>query len=264
MSAKDSGPIVFGGVPRIDFLPLEVKQRKANRRSRRSLIGLVIVVLAACLAGYAFSAYLAIQGQMSLVAEQAKTQELLEAQTEFIEAKNAADALAAATNARLVASSPEILWKAYFAELAKTMPGKATILSFAVDAQNVLELDFGGASTVPLENPRIATIEFTVRTATLPIADKVMINLRGMTGYADAAASTIQADDDGGYIMSITLNVNSEAFERRFFLMNLDGTPKDGAVVVEEEEETAEEDAAGTPTNTPTPNPTSTSTEDED
>ena len=41
---KDATALVIGGPPRIDFLPLEVKQRKENRKSRRSLITLVIVV----------------------------------------------------------------------------------------------------------------------------------------------------------------------------------------------------------------------------
>ena len=43
-NSKNAGPLVIGGEPRIDFLPVEIKERKKSRRARRSLIAWVRLV----------------------------------------------------------------------------------------------------------------------------------------------------------------------------------------------------------------------------
>src|SRR5690554_4082752 len=102
MSNKDTTGLVVGGEPRIDFLPPEVKAGKRARRTLRSLIALVLAVVVVCAGGYVFASSLAVQAQVALAEEQAKTQALLQEQSQYSEARTVAGQVSAATDARLV------------------------------------------------------------------------------------------------------------------------------------------------------------------
>ena len=211
---KDTGPLVIGGEPRIDFLPLEIKQRKEAKRSRRSLIALVILVLVICVGGYVYSAANALQAQVNLAMEQARTQELLQAQTEYAEARTVTTDIDSAKAAALVGSSTEILWKPYLKSLEGVMPDDSEVVSFTIDSQNALEL--APEVTVPLEQSRVATLTFSVATTSIARADQLTVNIKELPGFADAITTTIAGEEDV-YLVDVILHINDSVFERRLF-----------------------------------------------
>jgi len=212
---QDGATLVIGGEPRIDFLPLEIKERKKNRRSRRSLIFLVIAVVGACIVGYVFTAGLAVQAQVQLDTERARTQFLLKEQAKYSEARTVATDIDNSKAAALVGSSTEIMWKNYLRELKNVMPSNTTIVSFGIDSQNTLEL--APVVTAPLEQPRVATLTFTARTNSLARADQLTVNVKQLPGFADATTTTIAAEDDSSYMVNVIVHINDSVFERRFF-----------------------------------------------
>lgn len=214
MSNKDATGLVIGGEPRIDFLPPEVKARKHARRTRRSLIVLVILVLVACAGGYVFATSLAVQGQAALVEEQEKTSALLGEQAEYSEARTVAEQLAAVTDARLVGSATEILWKAYLAELRGTLPSGVAIIEADVDS--ISATDLVPLPTVPLETERVATLELTATAPNLASVASWLDNLKDLRGFADAWSTPAVWEGDQ-YEVDVRLNINSSAFEKRFF-----------------------------------------------
>ena len=255
MSTKNNGPLVIGGEPRIDFLPQEVKQKKLDKRSRRSLITLVLLVVAVCIAGYAFSAVNALQAQVQLDAARERTQSLLSEQTKYGEASSADTELKTAQAAALVGSATEVLWRKYLISLQGEMPRGSFITKFVVASQSALETT--PDISVPLENDRVATITFGVASPSLSSAEALLKNLEDLVGFADAAIVSAELNDTLPYYdVTVVLHVNSDVFERRLFLLDLEGNPKP----IEEAPE--EEDPTDSATGTPIPTGTPTETED--
>ncbi|MEX1079731.1 MAG: hypothetical protein WED09_11550 [Homoserinimonas sp.] len=221
-AASKSAGIVIGGEPRIDFLPPEVKARNGARRTRRSLIAVVLVVVVGCAAGYGFATTLAIQSEVKLAEEQAETQRLLAEQAKYSAVGTVSSATAAVENARIVGSATEIVWADYLAELKAALPSGATIESFVVDSQAAVEA--APEVAVPLQSSRVATVTFAVRVPTLPVVDSLLVNLRELSGFAGAVVTSITLEDDS-YLASGVLHVNADAFEKRFFDRNEAGEP---------------------------------------
>jgi hypothetical protein len=218
---NEHGPLVVGGEPRIDFLPTETKKRKEYRRQRRSLVALVIVVAVACAFGFVFSTSLAANSQATLEAEQAKTAVLLTQQKEYAEVRTVQGDIDAATSARLVGSATEILWDEYVMGLVAGLPEGSrltpgTTSSVTIDSQSTLEL--APAPDVPLQNARVASIALLVDVTDLSVGDAVIEYLKTVPATADVTTTVLSRQPESIYRMTITLNVNSEAFERRFFV----------------------------------------------
>jgi len=251
MSTKTNGPLVIGGEPRIDFLPQEVKQKKIDKRSRRSLITLVLLVVAVCIAGYAFSAVNALQAQVQLDAARERTQGLLAEQGKYAEASSADTELKTAEAAALVGSSSEILWKKFLVGLMGELPRNTWLTDFTIDGQSALETT--PDIQVPLENDRIATVTFVVATPSLTAAETLLKNIEELPGFADAAISKAEINaTNPWYNVEIVLHINSDVLERRLFKLDLEGNPKPVEEEPEEEEPTDTSTATPLPTGTPT------------
>jgi len=234
MSARNnSAGIIVGGEPRIDLLPPEIKAAKQAGKSRRLLGTLVILVVLLCGGGYAFATSLAIQSQERLVAEQARTEQLLQEQLQYAEARAAANQLAAAEDARLVASSTEILWREYLASIQGTLPEGVVITAYTVDSISAYEV--APELTVPLQQARVATLSLTASSPGLVQIDQWLVALRALRGHADSTVTAITLQEGGVYTANVTLNVNADAFEKRFFADYLPG----GAVPEESTDEAA-------------------------
>jgi len=215
-SKKDVTQLVIGGEPRIDFLPVEIKKRKENRRSRRSLILLVVVAVGVCIAGYVFSAGAALQSQIQLDAARSQTQVLLQQQGEFVEARTVASEIVAAKGAAVVGSATEIMWKKYMKEIVDVLPKDSDIKIFTVVSQTTQELT--PVSVIPLEKPRVATVSFGVETTSYALASELITALEELPGYADATATAVVGSTDSKVLVAtVVLHVNSDVFERRFF-----------------------------------------------
>jgi hypothetical protein len=226
MSAKnDRGPIIVGGEPRIDFLPPETKKRKENKRQRRSLVALVFMVLIACAVGFVFSASFAASSQAALDAERLKTGVLQREELKYVEAQTAQADIDGARNARLVGSATEIMWSDYLNGLLAGMPEGATVLEISVDSQSALELT--PVPDAPLQQPRVATLSLSLNVGDLFVARSVITYLKTVPAFADVRASSLALGQDSGYGMSVVLNINSDAFERRFFENPPADTPAD-------------------------------------
>lgn len=212
----DATGLVIGGEPRIDFLPPEVKASKEAKRTRRSMTALVLIVVAACAAGFVFSATLAGQAQGELSAAQERTQALIQEQGEYNEVRMITGQLAASANARLVGSANEIMWATYMARLVASLPAGATITKYSVEAPTFNE----GVSIPdnPLRGASVATVRFVASFPSIAAAKNALKNLEILDGYAGAWVTPISRDDDDGtYSADFTLAVNTDVLERRFF-----------------------------------------------
>ena len=249
-SKNDHGTLVVGGEPRIDFLPTETKMRKENRRQRRSLVALVFMVAVVCVLAFFFFQSIAIGSAAVLEAERARTQDLLEQQREYAEARTADAELKSATDAQLVGSATQIVWSDLVLEIINVLPEGTQFHS--ASAEGMSALDVTPIPDVLLQQPRVAQVFLQVDAVSLASADAAVLAIRDLDSFVDATAYTVTLNSDNGlYQLTITLDIGPKAYEREFFLNPL---PED------ETGETPTPTPTATPTPTPTATPTPTST----
>lgn len=215
MSRREVGAagLVVGGIPRIDLLPPEVHARLRSRTLRRGLGVLVVAVVVATGAGSALAVFSAAASAATLAAEQARTQELLAQQVEFVEVTQLANAKASIEEARLVGSSTEILWPAYVEAIRATLPPGSDLRTITVTASSPITLVAQPA--LPLQVPRVATVQLTVTAPDLATVSAWISQLPGLPGFADATLTTIERTD-AIVTVNVTMNVTEAAFANRF------------------------------------------------
>lgn len=207
--------LIIGGEPRVDLLPPEVRKERQARVVRRRLgLGVIGVLLIVVLGAGAATA-LAIQAQAQLLAEQARTGELLAEQGKYMEVRTVQQQVGLVRAAQQVGASTEINWKDYLLKVQATLPAGVTIDTVNVDSASPMAIYM--QPTAPLQGARVATVSFTAKSAMLPDVPTWLTALTTLPGYADALPDSVTLDETTGiYTVSITMHVSDAAFAQRF------------------------------------------------
>lgn len=214
MSRPAPAALQVGGPPRVDLLPPEVRARYRSRSLRRGLVGLVIAVAVLTGGGVGLATLLSITADVALAAEQQKTQELLAQQLEFVEVTQLKNESIAVEQARLVGASTEIMWPQYLNAVRATLPPGTGLAVLGVQSSSPIAVI--EQSSVPLQQPRVASIKLGVTTPDLATVGAWIAALPGLTGYADATLNSIEPGAAGGFLANVTVNITAEAFANRF------------------------------------------------
>lgn len=214
MSRQTPAGLVVGGIPRVDLLPPEVRARYRSRSLRRGLAGLVVAVAVLTGGGIAGATFLSFSAAGALAAEQARTQDLLNQQLEYVEVTQLKNESVAVEQARLVGSSTEIMWPEYLAAVKATMPPGTGLDVLGVQASSPIATI--EQSSIPLQKPRVASIKLGVSAPDLATVANWIAALPGLTGYADATLNSIEPNPGGGVVANVTVNITAEAFANRF------------------------------------------------
>ena len=242
---------IVGGAPRVDLLPPEIRLKRAQLRTRRTLrlalFGVFVVVVAACVGTLAWSSLAAA----NLAAAQAQHTTLLSQQTAYSEATNVKGSIGLIKAGQIVGDSTEIDWQGYLVDVSKTLPAGMTIDT--VDIQSATPMATYVQSVVPLQGSRVATLTFTVN---MPTADSIPLWLDGLqtlTGFVDATPSDASLVD-GHYTATVLLHIDTDAFANRFSSPAPDAsaTPTPSASASASAAATTAPTAGATPTPTPT------------
>ncbi|TFW00122.1 hypothetical protein [Orlajensenia leifsoniae] len=214
------GGLTIGGMPTVDLLPLEVRAGRKSRTLRRWLIIGVIVIFAVVALAIAAAFARNLTAQLSYAVAQERTIELTKDEAEFADVFAVKQLISTGQEAQHVVGASEIDWQAQLASIVANLPANSAISTVAIE-QGTPMAQYAQAP-IPMQNPRIATISFTVdNPGYVPSADM----LDGMTrvvGYADAqAVSVSRADETSGYKTQIVLHLDTPALTNRF-------TPKEG------------------------------------
>ena len=209
-----SGPnATVGGAPRVDLMPPEIRLRRSQLRTRRSLrlalLGVFVIVVVACAGTWAFNGLAqaalteAAAQQQGLVAEQAKYSDvtIVKASIKLIEA------------GQIVGDSSEIDWQSYLTKLQATLPTGVTLTTVTVDSATPLK---SFAQTVtPLQGGRIATLEFTASSVSLPSIPLWLDGLKTLPGFVDATPGSVTLADTS-YTANVSMHINADALANRF------------------------------------------------
>jgi glycerate-2-kinase len=212
---KSTDSLIVGGEPRVDLLPPEVRAERRAKRMRRSLaygvLGLAVVVVIAT----GGTSLLALNSQVQLAAEQARTGVLLAQQAKFLDVRKVQDQVKLIEAAQQVGASTEIDWQAYLNSVQSTLPANVTITTVKIDSASPLAIY--AQPTAPLQGARVATLSFTASSPTLPQVPVWLDALATLKGFADAVPGSVVLDTTtNAYTVNITMHINEAAFDKRF------------------------------------------------
>lgn len=213
-SKAGSSKLVIAGSPRAELLPPEVEQGIKARGLRRSLVALVVFIVVLTLVGNAGALLLSVNSALALESANARTDDLVAQQAEYVEVRQVSGMLSKATAARKEGSSTEIDWKAYFAEIQANLPEGTVITSLG--AETATPTRPFSAPSVPLQGDRIGQLNFAATSPSLPDIEVWLDGLANLTGFVDASPNSVSRAEDGTYSVSITMHVNSDAYLNRF------------------------------------------------
>lgn len=211
-AAKSGGAL--GGEPRVSLLPTEVNDVAKARAARRRLGVGVVFVLLFVLAGVGGAYYLSMTAQAELANARSNQSSLLAQEAQFSDLKTAKTGIATIEAGQYVGASTEIDWTSYLESLQATLPEGVVITSVAIDSASPFT-DYAQSSS-PLEGSRVATLLFTATSPGLPSIPSWLDGLSTLKGFADAVPGSVNANNDGTYVVNITMHIDSDAFALRF------------------------------------------------
>jgi Tfp pilus assembly protein PilN len=208
-----------GNAPRVDLLPQSIRNQAAQKTLRRRLLAGVAGAAVLVAAGVGGASQYSAAQQQELLAAQAETGTLLGERATFGEFIAIRDRVALAEIAQRVAVSTEVDWSAYLRELQRTLPGGVKLTAASIDSASPVAM-FGQA-TGPLQGPRIATLNFTATSRTLPDVPNWLDSLGSLPAFVDAVPNSVTLDESGVYLVNITMHIGADAYTGRF---SADGT----------------------------------------
>jgi len=216
-----------GGSPRVDLMPPEIRTKRSQLRLRRNLrfalLGVLAVVLVACGGTWA----LATAAQTTLAQAQAQQQLMLAQQAKYSDVTKVKDSIALIKAGQVVGDSSEIDWQRYLTDLQRTLPAGVTLSTVTI--QSISPIKSFAQSATPLEGSRIATLQFTATSGSLPSIPAWLDGLKSLPGFVDATPGSVSLSATGGYTADVVMHINSEALANRFAPEKADSATSTGS-----------------------------------
>lgn len=205
--------VPLGATPRVSLMPPELGERNRQLGVQRGLRLLMFAVIVLVIAAIGGAWYLAFSANLAMQAEQSRTADLLLEQQQYADVQAAIRDVQLGEAALRVGGSTEIDWQDYLGRVQASLPEGVVLDSFTVDAATVTEQY--PQSSIPLQGARIATLQFSAVSATLPEIPAWLVQLRQLPGFVDATPGSVSRGADGRYTASIEMHIDAEAYSNR-------------------------------------------------
>jgi hypothetical protein len=211
--------LVIGGEPRVHLLPQEVAERKKVKRLKRRLLFAAVFVVALVAIGYGLTTLSLTTVQSQLASAQATTAQLVAQEGKYSAVTKVNSDIAAIQQSQKMATAQEILWAPYLATLEAGLPAGSSISAVSATIDSPLGAPASSTATtaVPLQGPRIATLQLTVLMNQADVPGWLN-TLPTLKGFVDATPNSVTAGGSGGnpYTVVVTIHINSAAVSNRF------------------------------------------------
>jgi Tfp pilus assembly protein PilN len=206
--------IELGAMPRANLLPPEIKTAEKQRATQRALwlgvAGVVLVVIASSVG----AALLSVASAVNLTLAQQQSAALVVEQSKHAEVRDIKSNVALAEAALEVGASTEIDLKTYLLGMQATLPAGVAIATIETSGATPIA-DFAQSDT-PLEGYRVGTLAFTATSPTLPSIPQWLDGLATLDGFVDAVPNSVTLDEQGGYLVTMTMHIDQGAYSGRF------------------------------------------------
>jgi hypothetical protein len=206
--------LVIGGSPRANLIPPEIKIAERMRAQRRWLVLTVVIAVGVVLAANVLASLIATAGESHLQEANERTASILAQQQKYSEARVLSDQVAIAKDSRIAGLATEIDWKQYLDRVQASLPPGTTIAN--VTATIAKPTDQVSEEGAPLAASSVAGIDFVATTPTLPDVSQWIDNLGTLPGFVGAIPGNITRNDDGTYLVAITMRINELALANRY------------------------------------------------
>jgi Tfp pilus assembly protein PilN len=206
-------PLVVGGQPRANLLPPEIILKRKQLKTRRALRAGVLLVAAVTAVGCVGAFGVASVSQARFAAAQQTQSELVLEQAQYAEVKAVQSTITTITAGQQVGASTEINWRDYLRKLQATLPTGVVLRTVTIDSGTPMSAF--GQSDGPLQGARVASLDFTAVSATLPSIPDWLRSMATLPGFVDATPGSVK-QQDGGYTAQVLLHINTAAFSLRF------------------------------------------------
>jgi hypothetical protein len=213
VSAASTPGLVLSAEPRAQLLPPSVKQREKNRAARRRMVMLVVLALVVTGGGVAWGFLRAVQAQVSLVATQQLTAEILEQQGEYADAARMASLVAKSEEAQQVVTATEIQWASIWADVLTYVPEGSSISGVAFQAPAPWETAFGPEGA--LREPRVAVVTLEISGDSYAGAAQLVADIPTIFGFSDVKIDKTELID-GVYRTTVKLTLTEDAVSGRY------------------------------------------------
>jgi hypothetical protein len=212
---KPDGKVLeLGASPRANLLPPEIHMVARQKATQRALwIGVVGVVLVVIVA-YIGAAVLNLSSTVGLVQSQDRAAALVVEQGTHSEVRDIKTNVALSEAALEVGASTEVDLKTYLLTLGATLPAGVAIMTVETDGATPIA-DYPQSDT-PLEGPRVGTLVFTAISPTIPSIPVWLDGLATLDGFVDAVPNSVTLNDDGTYLVTMTMHIDAGAYSNRF------------------------------------------------
>jgi hypothetical protein len=217
--AVSSAALVIGGEPRVHLLPQETMERKKVKLLKRRLLFLAVGVIAIVAFGYGLATVDLTAAQGQLNSARTATSQLLVEQGKYGAVTKVKSDISAIQQAQTEATTQEILWAPYLRVLEASLPSGASVQAVNAAIDNPLGSTTTNAppASIPLEGPRIATVQVTVSIPQSEIPGWLN-TLPSITGFVDATPGSVTepASGSSNYQLVVTIHMNGLAVSNRF------------------------------------------------
>jgi Tfp pilus assembly protein PilN len=220
---KNVPGVTPGREPRVDLLPVEVHlDRRGRAIARRMWFGAGLVAALVVL-GTAAATIQSMGARSDLAAAQGETASIQQQQQQYGEVRRVEQDTALARAGQEVGGSTEIDWQSTLGQVQQLLPDGVVITALSIDSSSPVQTF--DQSTAPLQGSRVATLNVTVSSPSIPSVPDWTDRLEKLTGYVDSNIDSITRGTVGGdaasstsgaYQASITLHLDGKAYDGKY------------------------------------------------
>ncbi|WP_066517716.1 hypothetical protein [Curtobacterium ammoniigenes] len=209
---------LVGREPRVDLLPTEVHvERRARAIARRAWLGVIVVVVIAGL-GVGAATIGAVQSAVKLGLDENQGTSILQQQVQYANVRVLHREVALLQAAQGVGGGEEIDWSTYLTRIAAALPAGVSITNISITSSSPIAAF--GQSAAPLDKARVATIDLTVSSSSIPAVPDWTAALGQITGASNLSITSITGGSSSSgptaYQAHIAFDINADAFDNKY------------------------------------------------
>ena len=199
--------VVFGAPLRADFLPDQIRARKANKRSERNMVRAIVVTALLCASALVGMSSFENTSAVALSSQNDKLAQALAKQAQYAGLSSMIGNIKVHSAANAIIGYNDVDWGAIVAQLKAGLVSGDSLASVTL---NTMAASSADASTVPQTVPgQVGSLNLSVSVQDLKTLAAWMRTLPRVAGYLDDKLVSVN-ETNSGYTAQLTMALGTE------------------------------------------------------